>query len=61
MGGHEFYSPYWHALRKTVIPGSKNKIEGMSMTYDDVNNYTTISMGVLLVLGGLLTLLGKTC
>jgi len=60
-GGHEFYSPYWHALRKTVLPGSKNKIEGIEMTYDDLNKYLTIGMGVLLVLGGLLTLLGKRC
>jgi len=57
--GHEFYSPYWHALRKTVYPDSKNKIEGMNMSFDELNRYATLAMGVLLVLGGALTLLNQ--
>jgi uncharacterized membrane protein YphA (DoxX/SURF4 family) len=54
--GHEFYSPYWHALRKTIDPKSTNRIDGYSFTFDDVNKYTTLAMGVLLILGGILTL-----
>ena len=59
QGGHEFYSPYWHALRKTLMPESKNKIEGANMTYDEVNRYLTFVMAGLLVIGGAITALGK--
>jgi hypothetical protein len=55
--GHEFYSPYWHALRKTINPKSPHRIEGYSFTFDDVNKYATLAMGVLLILGGLLTMI----
>ena len=58
-GGHEFYSPYWHALRKTIDPKSTNKIDGYDFTFDDVNRHATLAMGVLLVMGGLLTLLNQ--
>jgi len=54
--GHEFYSPYWHALRKTFNPKSTNRIDGYGFTFDDVNKYTTLTMGVLLIIGGILTL-----
>ena len=57
--GHEFYSPYWHALRRTIMPSSKNKIESFDLTFDDLNRYATIAMGVLLICGGLLSLIGK--
>jgi hypothetical protein len=57
--GHEFYSPYWHALRKTVHPKSTNRIDGYDFTFDDVNKYATLTMGVLLVMGGVLTLLNQ--
>ena len=55
MSGHDFYGPYLHAMRKTLIPGSKNKIDGQEFSFEDVNKYVAMSMGVLLVLGGLLT------
>lgn len=58
-GGHEFYSPYWHAVRKTLMPDSKNKIDGIGLTFDEVNRYLTMAMGSLLMLGGLLTLLNQ--
>lgn len=57
--GHEFYSPYWHAIRKTLLPDSKNKIEGLDITFDQLNKYLTMVMGGLLMLGGLLTALNQ--
>ena len=59
QNGHEFYGPYMHALRKTLLPDTKNKIEGSSLTFEDCNKYVSMAMSVLLILGGLLTALNQ--
>ena len=59
QGGHDFYGPYMHAMRRTAIAGSKNKIEGQSFTFEDVNKAVVMVMGVLLMLGGVLTAIDR--
>ena len=59
MSGNEFYGPYFHALRKAILTDSKNTIDGVDFTFEDVNKYLDVLMGVLFMVGGFLTVMDK--